>query len=118
MIKFSKKLEKMRLHNGLTLQEVGDATGVTKAYIKQIETEHRPPSAALMDGLVQLFELNADDEAAFRKLAIASANKIVIDNSKSTDAQRAYIAEVAHCYQSMSAEVCKRNMKNMEKGNG
>lgn len=58
------RLRELRIGLGLTLQEVGDAIGKTRAFVSQMETEVAMPSSSTVTDLQEFYGIALHDSGA------------------------------------------------------
>ena len=67
-MQISKKIRDLRLRRGMTVQQLGEATGLSKGFISQVENDRTSPSLATLIDLARALEtsvayLVAEDDA-------------------------------------------------------
>jgi transcriptional regulator with XRE-family HTH domain len=58
------RLRELRMGLGLTMQQVGEAIGKTRAFVWQLETEAAMPSSTTITDLQQFFGVSLHDSGA------------------------------------------------------
>ena len=57
---FAERLKQLRNSKGLTLKQLGDAIGSTKATIGNLENSNKQPSLAMLCALADYFDVSLD----------------------------------------------------------
>lgn len=85
MTPFGEKIRELRNDRGMTQAFMADHLGVSAAYLSALERGKRgKPSWALVQSLIELFELIWDDADELGNLARVSHPRIVVDTANLT----------------------------------
>jgi len=60
-VTFGQRLKRLRKANGLTLQQIADEVGCTKAYIWGLENDRGRPTAERVQGLAKILGVTMED---------------------------------------------------------
>ncbi|GAA5647874.1 helix-turn-helix domain-containing protein [Vibrio proteolyticus] len=111
---FGRYLRKLRIDKGMILKDLADALGVSSAYLSALELGKKNISDEVVNQIIGLYGLNANEANELRDAATVSQPVVKFDLKNANSQERELVAVFARKYQEMSPEKKEKLMDFLE----
>ncbi|MBL8299950.1 MAG: helix-turn-helix transcriptional regulator [Rhodanobacteraceae bacterium] len=99
---FGKALRKIRIDRDKTLGDLGDLLGVSPSFVSALETGKKAVPPSLLNQIVAVLSLTAEDQAALSEAASQQAKEVSISLRDRSDRAKELAVAFARRFESMS----------------